>query len=618
MRSIIFCIFALFLVTEQGYSQGKSNSNTIEKPYTQRDLYRVSRQARGAESKGNHESALKYWTEVNRIKPGYFSASKGIRRALVNLGRHSEAIDFLDTMLIAAKSGKIQLDPLTIMADRIDIYISHVGYEDTKPKIETILSDYKGNPKLYRELSDVLATHRKSDEAIAMLYRGRKESGQEYLFARDLARWFESRMDWESAVEEYILFLYEADKNLNFTTGALGDIANEPNSEGIVVAVISAELKAQADKKSIILRKLLASLHFRAGRFKDALSQYQILDRQTGDQGQELLNFAKLTLIEGEFKFAREAFDELLRSNLKGSLRANVLLGKGEALLGLGYPDSAAIVYHQAIKPGIPPKSAFEAYSRLGTLEFEHHRDLKAARNYLEKALKIGTKIKLSTLILDDIQVKVALTHEFENDLSEAEKILTNLIKKRGKKRGAAQTARFELSRLYFRQGDMVKADEMVTSLLLAAPTSENANEALRMKALLSDLADFPEVIINLGLADLAKFQGNYKIGEEILSKLSAESKGIVREEVEWQRYELYSDAGFDSSALNALENIIIIKESLRRDLALLTAGELYFNVFRDSEMAIVMFERILTEYPESLLIDRARHLIRQLSEKDI
>ena len=104
----------------------------------------------------------------------------------------------------------------------------------------------------------------------------------------------------------------------------------------------------------------------------------------------------------------------------------------------------------------------------------------------------------------------------------------------------------------------MVKADEMVTSLLLTVPTSENANEALRMKAVFNDLTDSPEVLTKLGLADLAKFQGNYKLGEEILTNLSAESKGIVREEIEWQRYELFSEAGFDSSALNALENIIL------------------------------------------------------------
>jgi len=618
MKNILYGIIVLLFVVGQGLAQSKTISKSGDKPVGQRDLYRISRLARSAESKGNNESALKYWIEVNQIKPGYFSASKGIRRALVNLDRHGEAIHFLDTMLIAAQSGTIQLNPLTIMADRIDIYISHIGYDATKPKIEEILSDHKGNPKLYRELSNVLAIHRMSDDAIAMLYRGRNESGQKYLFARDLARWFESRMDWESAVMEYLLLLYEADKNLNLITGALGDITGEPNAQGIAVAIITAELEAQDEKKQIVLRKLLASLHFRAGRFKDALYQYQIFDRQSGDQGQELLKFANLTLLEGEYQFAREAFDELLRSKLKGGLRANVLLGKGEALLGLGKPDSAAIAYQQAIKPGIPPKYAFEVYSRLGSLEFDYNRDLKAARSNLEKALKIGNKIKLSTLVLDEIQVNIALTHEFEDDLLTAEKILKSLIKLRGKKRGAAQAARYELARLYFRKGDMGKSNEMVTSLLLAAPTSENANEALRMKALFNDLADLPDVMINLGLADLAKFQGNYKLGEDILIKLSSESEGIVREEIEWHRYELYSEAGFDSSALNALENIIIIKESLRRDLAFFTAGELYFKVFRDNEMAIELFERILTEYPESLLIDKARHLIRQLSEKDI
>ncbi len=617
-KPILYSIFLFCIFTGQGFSQGSSISKAEKKAYRQKDLFHASKLARSAESKGDHESALKYWIEVNQIKPGYFSASKGIRRALVTLGRYDEAIEFLDTMLIAAQSGTIRLDPLTIMADQIDIYISSVGYDNTKPKIEEVLSKYKGNQKIYRELSGVLAVHRLTDDAIAMLYRGRDECGQEFTFARDLARWYESRMDWEMAVKEYLLFLYESDKNLNFVTGAIGDFISEPKSENAAIRVITAEINSQDAPRKLLLRKLLASLHFRAGRFKDALHQYQLLDRQSSDQGKELLDFAKLTLLEGEFQFAREAYDEILNGNPTGRLRADVLLGKAEALLGMEKPDSAVTVYLQAIVPGIPPKSAFEAYSRIGTIEFEYRHDLKSARKNLGKALEIGTKLRLSSIVIDDLKVKIALTYEFDGDLKKTEEILTKLIRKRGAKRGAAHAARFELSKLYFRQGDIAKADEMFTSLLLAAPSSESANEALRMKSMFNDLVDYPEVISGMGRADLAKFQGNHKLGIEILDKLSADNQGIIKEEVEWQRYELFSDAGFDSSALNALENIITLEESLRRDLALFTAGVLYAEIFKDEEMAIELLEQILTEHPNSLLIDRTRHLIKQWSEKDI
>ena len=618
LKIISFTIIALSLTINLAFAQSTSKGNAGVKSTNQREYYRVSKAARSAETKGDFEAALKYWSEVNRLKPGYLSAYKGIRRSLTNLKRYKEAITFIDTMLTAARSGTIRLDPLTIMADRVDIYISRDGHEDSQDKIEEVLIEYRGNLKIYQELSNILAAHRLSDEAIAMLYRGRMECDQEYLYARNLARWFESRMDWEAAVKEHLLFLYESDKNQSFVVGALGDIDNKPNSDSIAVQIVMTELAAQGPNRKIALRKLLASLHFRAGRFKAALTQYQILDSQSEDQGRDLLNFAKLTLIEGEFQFAREAFDQILLSNPKGKLWADVMLGKGEALAGLGKLDSAAIIYKQTIEPGIPPLSAFEAYSRLGTLDFEHRRNLKSAREYLQKAHDIGTKIKLSNKVLDNIQVKIALTYEFENDLERTEKILKKMIRQRGTKRNAAQAARFELARLYFRQGNIDKAEEMANSLLLAAPSSEYANEMLRMKALFNDLKSSSDVITALGLADLARFQGEYTVGEDILADLSADADGFIREEIEWRRYELFSEAGFDSVALNALENIIILNESLRRDLALFTAGELYSKVFRDNEIAIEMLERILTEHPDSLLVDAARHLIRRLSEKDI
>ena len=583
---------------------------------TQQELFRVSKVARSAETSGDFERALELWRVVDSLQPGYYSAYQGIKRSLIGLERYDEALAFLDKSLEYSRTGNVQLDPVSIAADRIEIIFAAEDEEAGLSAVEDILKRFQGNSKIYKDISNILAGQRLSEEAIDVLIRGRKECGDPYMFARDLARWYEARMDWESAIDEYLLLLKSSPGNMTFVTGAFGDMSAEPHIDSLVVRVLLSRLPDKDKSFQITLRRLLASLHFRAQRYSDALEQYQIMERESGGQGKELLEFANLTSAEGKYRLAAQAYDEILAGDPKGELKAVALIGKGTASMALGEIDTAETAFREVLKPGVPPASAFDAYSLLGQLNFDHYRKVVEARDLFEKGLQLGEKAKLPPDRIDILRIKIALTYEFEGDFDLAEKTLSEIVKKSRNPRGTGSTARFELAKLDFRRGKFEKAAESASMLINTDPSSPEANDALNLKVLINDLQDNPEIIKIFGITDLMLFRGKPDSARSILVSLKANASARVQEESLWRLIEIEKSYGSSEQTLELLTDIIKIKSSLRKDLALFMAGNILAHDLGNTKDSIAYFEQLLIEFPDSPLVDRARRQLTFFSKE--
>lgn len=586
---------------------------TPQQQGTAQELYRLSRMARDAEGRGDYKRALELWQAVNDIKPGYTSAYSGIKRSYLALERFDEALAFLDGMLETALSGKINLDPVSIHADRVEVIFAGEGEETGRQAALNALEQFKGSEKIYLEISSVLAAQRLSDEALTVLLKGRTECRNRFLFARDLARWYEARMDWKSAIDEYLLYLEESPEHLNVVTGALGDISSRPDGDSLAVATIEARLRATSDKLKPVLRRLLAALHFRARRYDQALLQYKILERESGDLGRELLEFARLTASEREFELSRQAYKEVLAGNPGKDLSARALLGLGNAAEALGEIDSAAAAYRQILKPGTLPQYAFEAYSNLGKIEFRHFKNSAGARDYFDKALELAGRANIVSDQAASLEVDLGLTWEYEGDMAQAENIFKGVIKKTRRYPESAAKARYELCLLYFRIGEFEKSNREITNLVASNPAAAEMNEALTLKTMLLDLQGIPEALIAIGRTDLLFFQGKPDEALKVLETVENHGNDRVQEEILWKSYQISHDMQQFDTALMCLEDISNLNSALRKDLALLRAGDLCIEYLHNSQQAISYYEKIMIEFPDSPLADEARRRVREI-----
>jgi len=601
LASIILIILTALSLSEPCIAQQKSNGS-------QQELFRVSRQARNAESAGNLEHALELWRAVEAIRPGYYSAYNGIRRALIDLKRYDEAIKYIDAMARQARTGKIQLDPLQIAADRTELIFVAQGDSLGQIALGKILTEYKGNPTIYRELSSVMTGLRKNDEAIELLIRGRKETGDQFLFARDLARWYEARMDWEAAIDEYLIYLLENENHSSYVVGALADISSTPHTDSLVVSIISNKAK-----QSLSVRRLLAALHFRAKRFPEALEQYKIIERDSNGNGKELLEFARMTYEEGEFRLSKEAYTEILSHNPGSNLKNVALLGKGLAALAISEIDTAEIALREILKPGCEPAIAFQAYKTLGDIAFNYRLNAKKAREHFEKAQKLVRSAQVAIDASIEIEIKIALTYEFDEDFETAEKQLNDIARRSSRYRSASASVRFELAKLLIRNGKISKANEALKSIVNTQPASAIANDALKLQIILTCWEDNRDWFVSWGRADFLTFTHKFNEALVLYDSLSTISKGDLRDHSLWQMFEIDSQLHDFESALAVLDKIIEHREALNRDAALFEAGKICSRSLHQPEKAINYFDSILIDHPGSPFADRARRMLKSL-----
>lgn len=611
---LYIAFFAFVAFPSSTFAQTKSIKSSKS---TQSEVYRISRLARKADADSEHERALELWRVVFDLKPGDYSAYRGIQRALIGLERYDETLEFLETAYDTAQTGRSRLDPTMVIADRIGVLFLAERDEQADEEIASALHDYRGSDKIYIEIANVLFARRLDDRAVSVIRLGRRECDNHYLYARDLARYYEARLNWENAIREYLLYIDEQPNRLSYVTGAIGDMPVAGGADSISIAVITEQIEDAGDEFAITLRRLLASLHFKAKRYPEALTQYKLLDKFGKDPGRELLHFGSLLMSEGEFSLAREAYNELVASGLSDELTAHASLGAGRAALELNEIDSARAAFNAVLVVGNPPDALFEAYENLGLLELDHGGSPALAREYFDSALKAARKTGISHERLSRLLVASAISWAKEGNLERAERELKSIVMSiRGKSR-AVSAAHLELALLAFRSG---RAEDMrvhANSLLSSDPSSEYSNDALMLTALLTDLKDDPDAIFVLGRADLAEFMGKYPAAAALLDSLSNSGAPRAVEEALWRLSQLELKRDRIDSALTALNRIMELRHSsLRDDLVVFTAAEIYENRLGNVQMAAEYYERLLIEHPDSPLVDRARRKLKAILQE--
>ena len=588
---------------------------TPEEQKRQQEISKAQRNARQAESDSDWERALSLWKFVEEQRPGDLSAYSGIKRCLVSLSRFDEALKFLDKAEKTMASGKGGTDPSSVGADRVEVLFAAGRDAEAEREMESQIASHKGYPNLYRSLANVLYSKRRSDDAIALLKRGRDDSGEKYLFAREIAQYAEARMDWASAVNEYLLYLTEAPDRLGYVTGALGDIANQAGGDSLVFSAIE-KLAGPADPKiRQVLLELRAGLSLMTRRYEEAISAYQQLDRLRGGDGELMLELAQKLAEEDQYDHALSIYTSLSQPAVNQEQRYRAMLGRAQVAEKLGLLDSARVAYEQIITPGSRLDLLVVANYRLGIITLKDGGSPEAARARFEAAAKIIKQSPNSAGNLGEaILINLALTYELSGDLDRAKQELERIVKAAGARAGPAAEARLELARIAYRRGDWESAKREAESLLAADAASTSGNEALEMLALFNGLSDHPEVLKIFGRADLLSILGKPTDAYRLLDSLAARgATPRIREEAYWAGLSLSDDIDDPARAKSMLEGIIALDTTaIKLDRAFWEMGRRSFEA-GDTMNALSYLDRLLNEFPDSPLSDQARLLARTI-----
>lgn len=602
-------------------AEGQTPRTTTSRPTTpqrdpqQEEIQRITRMARQAESDGNYERAVELWRAVEKLSPGNFSAYNGLKRGLTALQRFDELLDYLSEMQRNNATSRYGLDRTFLLSDQIDVILM-TGKQDNADKItEDAIRSNPSDARLYQDISRAYFRNGLIEKALDILRTGRKNLGNPREFALDIAKWCEARMDWKGAAVEYMLYLEETPTRLEYVIGALADIAVQPSMEQTVFKLIEEKLHSDDTAIRDLYRRVSASLHFRSRRFAQSYQIYLTLEQQDRFDGRELLGFAQSVVSEGEFHLAITVFNEVLGRAKDLRVRSDAFLGKGVAAEGLMLPDTSISAYSSIVDgKGYPEDAIFEALFRLGQIRLGFYNDPKGARDHFHRAVQLGNKARLPSNRIDEVTIEVALTWAKEQRLDQAEKTLLPLTRRMGQRYTPASTARYYLARIFFWRGEFEEMEREINNLLSTDPASSYANECLSLKAMLRDFKTNPEITLSFGSADWHLFYGDTVKGVQTLDSLTQNKVTFAQEEAFWRLHRYYVKIQDFQKGLDYLNRIIGLPDALRRDLALITAGEIALHLMGKPELAEKYWEELLFNYPDSPSAEKARRALNSLN----
>jgi tetratricopeptide (TPR) repeat protein len=583
------------------------------------------RLAQSYEQGGDFESAVRLYNDLYLGDPANYSYFDGLRRALLQLKRYDEAIALLHQR---TASNPTDVTLFCLLAD--------AQYKGGKEKEaydswEKAVNLDPVNANVYRLVANSQLDNRLFEKTAELYRRARKQCGDPNLFTLELAQLLSVTMDYAGATSEFLRYLQHAPTQLGYVQTRLAQFTGKPEGRRAAIEVVRA---AQRSSDDINLYRLLGWLMLEGREFADAFDVYKQLDKLAHAQGNEIYGFAERAYKEGAYAVAAEAYNEALRVPLSPQRLPYAKFGYALAMkelsvqsdtIGGAVPGEAPVPesqsrYAAAIENfrrviAEYPHSEFAArsYYQIGMLQFERYFDLDGALasfQEVEKLLPPGSNARY------DVAIAAGKVLIAKGDSVGAISRFRTVIAAPNATPDQQDEATFHLAELEYYGGRFTEAITALESIS-GNPKANFTNDALQRLAFLQENTASAELPLReFARADFLSQQKKYTEAISILDDIITKNpQALFVDDGLMRIASLQRRAGRFADALATYQRLLHqFKEiSIALDKAQFGIAEVYDYNLHDKSQALNAYEKLLAQYPQSLLVEQARKRIREL-----
>ena len=460
-----------------------------------------------------------------------------------------------------------------------------------------------------------------AEMAIKILQRGRKQLGNDQLFAMELISLYRYKRDKGGLTDEYLNFLPGNPMYLNQAQNAMATLYEGSADYDLLRTALLKRL--QKDPQQIVYSNLLTWQYLQQKEYDQALNQALALNRrQTNSNGSDVFELCQ-TLV------ANEAYDAAIRGY-------EYLTTKFTRTDELYIPSKIELVNTKSLKIttgkyvhadllslekdytdlltefGRTASTAF-AMQKLANLQaFKLHK-LNEAQRLLEEAIKI-TSLRPQTMAsckldLGDVYLMNGQPWEATLTYSQVEKAFAGTP--------IAQDANYRNAKLAYYTGDFKYAKGQL-SVLKAATSQLIANDALNLSLLIGDnlVVDTAGNALKIyARADLQIFKEEPEKALITLDSIDKKYPGNpLKDDILMAKARILLQQKNYAAAAEHLKQIVADHQTeLWADDAVYMLGTIYEDQLNDKEAAKNYFQKIITDYPGSIWIGNARKHFRLL-----
>ncbi|WP_207422066.1 tetratricopeptide repeat protein [Desertivirga brevis] len=473
-----------------------------------------------------------------------------------------------------------------------------------------------------REVSIAFYRATAYDYATKALLQGRKLLKDESLFSYDLISLYRYQKNKPMLIQEYLNLLGSPELQPNIINQAKNAFATVlETTEDYDQLKIALLKKIQKEPQSLAFPDLLAWLFYQQKEYNLALKQIISLDKRQKEDGERVYEFAATLIANKAYEPAVEALNYLV---LKGKeqqfyipARIQLLNCKNQLLTNGKFSKDNLLQLEKDYKDlinefGRTHNTVF-AVKQLANLQAFHLHKLSEAETLLENALKVPglppASIAAIKLDLGDIYI-------LNNEPWEAA-LIFGQVEKEFPNEPNGQEAKFRGAKLSYYQGEFNWAKAQL-DVLKTSTSQLIANDALNLSLLIQENTA-SEIDTNalkkFAYADLLTFKNK---GSEALLVLDSIQKiypgNSLEDDILMTKAKIFLKQQDFQQAIVQLQSITQnYSYDLWADDAWFMLGDIYENQLQDKEMAKQCFQKIINDFPGSILASEARKRFRNL-----
>jgi len=396
-----------------------------------------------------------------------------------------------------------------------------------------------------------------------------------------------------------------------------------PKSERVLSQLADPIIKAITDAPNLTdLYRLLAKLYEHHESYGDALKVIQTLEKKSPEknQGTALFQFAEDVFLKGSVNESKAAFQKILTSYPQFQRRDQVLFGLAKCYEAESDFHRSIDTYNQIIDEF--PKRAFTQYAalRLGLLQRDRLFDQKSAIqtfSFIKKNYPFSSAAWTA-------EIELALCYIIDSDTSSAiPLLLQNINRKHPDRPGHALQAMYYLGQLYYYNGNYEKSLACLDSLASnkwhdLSFQHPVVNDGLQLRFFIKRYAKtYPLQLHYISRADYLSFKRKYNEACTILDTVIRNDIHIpIQGDALFKKATLFILLKKPDKALSCFQLLLDnYPNHFLSDHALERCGYLYEKLNND-KLALLQYEKLLTDYPHSLFIEDIRNRIRNIEKE--
>lgn len=562
--------------------------------------------------KGEKEKALAMYQSLSKNADNIPAIHVNYLNLMLDMGKYKEAEEYVERAL--RKSD----DRVSYRVDLGLVYVRSGDLPRADKYFKALIKNSVNDVYRMKSISDYLAAHHLPDYAVYTLQELRKAMNNPNVFTLEMANLYRMQGKRDEMVEEYLRYISQTPANLNYVKNLLQLFLNKPDELESLERMLYDKIQQYPDSE--VFADLIIWVNLQQKNFYGAFVQARAYDKRFKKESSKTLEIAQIALNNKDYENADRSFSYVIKeyANTDNYLPARLgLIRAREAKVKRRFPvnlDSVRYLtreYQSFIARYPENGNSYEAMLNEALLH-GYYLDEKdsaiskltalAANNRVPAYLKARAKLELGDIYLLNEEPWEAT-------------LLYSQVEKNQRDAPLGYEAKLRNAKLSYYKGDFRLAQEHL-DILKQATTREIANDAMELSMRIKENTGYDSAGLTLkqyAHIEMLLYQNKVSAALSQLDNLKAHKVLMTQEDAFLKGLPFVKSASDPQGLVWVTLPEGRFNRTINDDIYWLEASiRLKLGQFQD---CIILYEKILTEFPEDILADDASFSIGDIYE---